>query len=46
MEDVSFKMMGHWGHLDMYTSKWSYGQKFTCKFVNFEPMLSYAASYR
>ena len=44
MEDVSFKMMGHWGHLDMY--KWSYGQKFTCKFVNFEPMLSYAASYR
>ena len=33
MEDVSFKMMGHWGHLDMY--KWSYGQKFTCKFVKF-----------
>ena len=31
MEDVSFKMMGHWGHLDMY--KWSYGQKFTCKFL-------------
>ena len=31
MEDVSFKMMGHWGHLDMY--KWSYGQKFTFKFV-------------
>ena len=33
MEDVSFKMMGNWGHLDMY--KWSYGQKFTCKFVKF-----------
>ena len=33
MEDVSFKMIGHWGHLDMY--KWSYGQKFTCKFVKF-----------
>ena len=33
MEDVSFKMMGHWGHLDMY--KWSYGKKFTCKFVKF-----------
>ena len=33
MEDVSFKMMGHWGHFDMY--KWSYGQKFTCKFVKF-----------
>ena len=31
--DVSFKMMGHQGHLDMY--KWSYGQKFTCKFVKF-----------
>ena len=33
MEDVSFKMVCHWGHLDMY--KWSYGQKFTCKFVTF-----------
>ena len=41
MEDVSFKMMGHWGHLNMY--KWSYGQKFTVNLSSFEPMLSYYA---
>ena len=40
MEDVSFKMMGHWGHLDMY--KWSYGQKFTCKFVKFWAYICWA----
>ena len=32
MEDVSFKMVDHWGHLDMY--KWSYVQKFTCKVLS------------
>ena len=42
MEDVSFKMMGHWGHLDMY--KWSYGKNSPVNLSSFEPMLSYAAS--
>ena len=45
MEDVSFKMMGHWGHLDMYISE-VMGKNSPVNLSSFEPMLSYAASCR
>ena len=36
MEDVSFKMMGHWLEVIWtFILKWSYGQKLTYKFVKF-----------